>query len=200
MPSFFHLITNNMHKNLLFANITNVPVEKIQELTAEAMDIDLQMMFLPDRSPGARKREYVTMRQISMTLSKDFTKLSLASIGTKHGHRDHATTLHAVRTVKNLLDIKDREMVRSYKNALQLIKDWNAQRSGEFFKSTLKQLIRDRKNLQYHLNDINRKINNMLNERITGKSDLVKFFIRNHVPLFVRQQRLKDYAINNKGN
>jgi hypothetical protein len=189
-----------MHKNLLYANVTNVPVEKIQELTAEAMDIDLNIMFLSNKVAGARKHEYVTMRQISMALSKDFTKLSLQSIGNKHGGRDHATALHAVKTVHNLIDVKDHEMLRSYKNALQLIKDWNAQRTGEAFKSTLKQLQREKKNLQYHLTDVIRQIDNMLNERKPGKSDLVKFFIRNHVPLFVRQQRLKDYVANYKGN
>ena len=34
--------------------------------------------------------------------SKKFTKASLASIGTKIGHRDHATVLHACKTVDNL--------------------------------------------------------------------------------------------------
>ena len=37
-----------------------------------------------------------------MFFSKKFTKASLASIGTKIGHRDHATVLHACKTVDNL--------------------------------------------------------------------------------------------------
>jgi hypothetical protein len=183
-----------MHKNLLYTDVKDVPVEMIQKLTAEAMDIDLNIMFLPNRTPGARKREYVTMRQISMALAKDFTKLSLASIGSKHGNRDHATALHAVRTVKDLLQTNDHQMVRSYKNALQMIKDWNAQRTGEAFKKTLKQLKREKKNLEYHLADVNRMLDNMLNEIKPGKSDLVKLFIRSHVPLEIRQFKLRQYA------
>jgi chromosomal replication initiator protein len=37
-----------------------------------------------------------------MYFSKKMTKASLASIGAKIGHRDHATVLHACKTVDNL--------------------------------------------------------------------------------------------------
>jgi chromosomal replication initiator protein len=51
-----------------------------------------------------RKREIVQARQISMYFSKKLTKSSLASIGMQCGGKDHATVLHAFKTVNNLQD------------------------------------------------------------------------------------------------
>jgi chromosomal replication initiator protein len=51
-----------------------------------------------------RKREIVQARQIAMYFSKNYTKSSLATIGTQIGVKDHATVLHACRTVSNLLE------------------------------------------------------------------------------------------------
>lgn len=55
-------------------------------------------------SKKTRKREYVQTRQIAMFLSKNLTKESLANIGRNIGDKDHATVLHACKTVKNLID------------------------------------------------------------------------------------------------
>jgi len=49
-----------------------------------------------------RKREIVQARQITMYFSKNMTKYSLASIGAQIGNKDHATVLHACKTVNNL--------------------------------------------------------------------------------------------------
>lgn len=51
-----------------------------------------------------RKREIVQARQIAMFFSKSLTKSSLASIGAQIGRKDHATVLHACKTVNNLID------------------------------------------------------------------------------------------------
>jgi chromosomal replication initiator protein len=51
-----------------------------------------------------RKREIVQARQLSMYFSKKHTKSSLASIGLHCGNKDHATVLHACRTVNNLVE------------------------------------------------------------------------------------------------
>ncbi len=51
-----------------------------------------------------RKREVVQARQIAMYFSKSLTKYSLASIGAQIGNKDHATVLHACKTVNNLKD------------------------------------------------------------------------------------------------
>ncbi len=53
----------------------------------------------------SRKREVVQARQIAMYLAKDFTNLSTAKIGSLIGNRDHATVLHAFKTVKELGEV-----------------------------------------------------------------------------------------------
>lgn len=51
-----------------------------------------------------RKREIVQARQIAMYFSKHLTKASLASIGSQIGGKNHATVLHACKTVNNLME------------------------------------------------------------------------------------------------
>lgn len=53
---------------------------------------------------SSRKRNVVQARQLSMYLSKKYTKSSLIVIGEQCGGRDHATVIHALKTVANLLD------------------------------------------------------------------------------------------------
>ncbi len=53
---------------------------------------------------NTRKREIVQARQIAMYFSKNLTKSSLTVIGMQIGGKDHATVLHAYRTVKNLME------------------------------------------------------------------------------------------------
>ena len=65
-------------------NYYNIPVELIQSRT--------------------RKREIVQARQVAMYFSKGLTKSSLATIGSQIGGKDHATVLHACKTVNNLVD------------------------------------------------------------------------------------------------
>jgi hypothetical protein len=55
-----------------------------------------------------RKREIVQARQLAMYFSKQLTKNSLASIGAQCGNKDHATVLHACRTVNNLTETDKR--------------------------------------------------------------------------------------------
>lgn len=51
-----------------------------------------------------RKRDIVQARQITMYFSKNFTKSSLAAIGAEIGGKDHATVLHACKTINNLIE------------------------------------------------------------------------------------------------
>lgn len=52
----------------------------------------------------SRKREVVLVRQVAMFLAKKYLDLSTAKIGQYVGKRDHATVLHACKTVANLAD------------------------------------------------------------------------------------------------
>lgn len=51
------------------------------------------------------KREIVQARQISMYLSKKYTDYSLSRIGDILGRKDHATVLHACKTISEQLEI-----------------------------------------------------------------------------------------------
>ena len=44
----------------------------------------------------------VQARQLSMYFAKKITKSSLAVIGMQCGNKDHATVLHACKTIENL--------------------------------------------------------------------------------------------------
>jgi chromosomal replication initiator protein len=84
------LVTRNQHE---------ITIDKIQKVVCDYFKIDAEQFL-----SSSRKRELVQARQISMYLSRNHTKSSLASIGTLTGGRDHATVLHAYNTVCDLLD------------------------------------------------------------------------------------------------
>ena len=70
--------------------------------------------ILPEMADSTtRKREIVLARQIAMTLSKENTEESLATIAKNIGDMDHATVLHAVKTIHNLCDT-DRKFRAEY--------------------------------------------------------------------------------------
>lgn len=52
-----------------------------------------------------RKREIVQVRQIAMFLAKRHTDNSASKIGQLIGKRDHATVLHACKTIKDLIEV-----------------------------------------------------------------------------------------------
>lgn len=54
---------------------------------------------------ASRKREIVQVRQVAMYLSKQYTEMSLAQIGSVIGKKNHATVLHACKMVKDQLEV-----------------------------------------------------------------------------------------------
>ncbi|MDH8700865.1 chromosomal replication initiator protein [Dysgonomonadaceae bacterium PH5-43] len=77
-----------------------ITLEKIQEVVSSYFKIELK-----DIHSKSRKREIVQARQVTMFLSKKYTDHSYAHIGVMVGKRDHATVLHACRTVQDALDV-----------------------------------------------------------------------------------------------
>jgi chromosomal replication initiator protein len=76
-----------------------ITIDYIQKIICEYFDMPVDSL-----QSKTRKREIVQARQIAMYFSKTLTKSSLASIGSQIGHKDHATVLHACKTVNNLID------------------------------------------------------------------------------------------------
>lgn len=74
-----------------------VSIEYIQKVVSDYFQMDVDTM-----QSKTRKRHIVQARQLAMFFAKKYTKASLASIGSQIGKRDHATVLHACKTVDNL--------------------------------------------------------------------------------------------------
>ena len=76
-----------------------VSIDYIQKIVCDYFDLPIEML-----KSKTRKRQVVQARQIAMYFAKNMTKSSLSSIGAHCGGKDHATVLHACRTVNNLIE------------------------------------------------------------------------------------------------
>ena len=83
--------------------VREVSIDYIQKIVCDYFKLPIEML-----KSQTRKREVVQARQIAMYFSKSMTKSSLATIGMHCGGKDHATVLHACRTVNNLIDTDKR--------------------------------------------------------------------------------------------
>lgn len=96
-------ITINLAKEMIDKLIKNsrreISINYIQKIVCDYYNIPLNLI-----QSKTRKREIVQARQVAMFFSKSLTKSSLATIGTQIGGKDHATVLHACKTVNNLID------------------------------------------------------------------------------------------------
>jgi chromosomal replication initiator protein len=84
-----------------FVKSTNreVTIEYIQKVVCDYFNIPIDSI-----QSRTRKREIVQARQLTMYFAKKLTKSSLAIIGLQCGNKDHATVLHACKTVANLAE------------------------------------------------------------------------------------------------
>lgn len=73
--------------------------DQIQEVVCAFFQVDIK-----DFLSATRKSEVVLARQVAMYLCKKYTDLSYNSIGAISGKRNHATVIHACRTIKNYLE------------------------------------------------------------------------------------------------
>lgn len=94
-----------------------VSIDYIQKVVSEYFQMDVATL-----QSKTRRRHIVQARQLAMYFAKKFTKASLASIGSQIGKRDHATVLHACKTVDNLsfTDKQFRKYVEDLNNKLSL--------------------------------------------------------------------------------
>lgn len=94
-------ITLDLAKQIVEKFVKNtkreVSIDYIQKVVSDYFQMDIDTL-----QSKTRKRHIVQARQLAMFFAKKFTKASLASIGSQIGKRDHATVLHACKTVDNL--------------------------------------------------------------------------------------------------
>ncbi len=94
-------ITIDLAKQIVEKFVKNtkreVSIDYIQKVVSDYFQMDVDTL-----QSKTRKRHIVQARQLAMFFAKKMTKASLASIGSQIGKRDHATVLHACKTVNNL--------------------------------------------------------------------------------------------------
>jgi chromosomal replication initiator protein len=108
-------ITLNLAREMIDKLIKNtkreVSIDYIQKVVCNYFDVPVDSL-----QSKTRKREIVQARQVAMYFSKNLTKSSLATIGSQIGGKDHATVLHACKTVNNLV-----ETDKQFKNQIEEI-------------------------------------------------------------------------------
>lgn len=100
-------ITLELAKQMIDKLVKNtkreISIDYIQKVVCDYFNMPVELL-----KSKTRKREIVQARQIAMFFAKSLTKSSLATIGHNIGGKDHATVLHACKTVNNLIDTDKR--------------------------------------------------------------------------------------------
>jgi chromosomal replication initiator protein len=104
------LAQSSLNKRTITFELAKQMIDKFVRNTVHEISIDYIQKVVCDHFKvpvidifsQSRKRDIVQARQISMFFIKKHTDLSLAQIGTSCGNKDHATVLHACRTIENM--------------------------------------------------------------------------------------------------
>lgn len=96
-------LAKDMIDKLVKSTRREISIDYIQKVVCNYFSLPVDVL-----SSKTRKREIVQARQIAMYFAKNMTKASLASIGSAIGGKDHATVLHACKTVNNLIETDKR--------------------------------------------------------------------------------------------
>lgn len=103
---------SSLNKKPITLELAKQMIDKFVKSTSREISIDFIQKIVCDYfnlpvdsiNSKTRKREIVQARQLAMYFAKKHTKSSLATIGLHCGNKDHATVLHACKTVNNLID------------------------------------------------------------------------------------------------
>ncbi len=90
-------LTKQMIDKYIQSSTREITIEYIQKVVCDSLNLPVDSI-----QQTSRKREIVQARQLSMYFAKKITKSSLAAIGMQCGNKDHATVLHACKTIENL--------------------------------------------------------------------------------------------------
>ena len=90
-------LTKQMIDKYVQSSTREITIDYIQKVVCDILNIPVDSI-----QQTSRKREIVQARQLSMYFAKKITKSSLAVIGMQCGNKDHATVLHACKTIENL--------------------------------------------------------------------------------------------------
>lgn len=96
-------ITLDLASELINKLVKSTKVELSVDYISKVV-CDILNMTAEDIQSKTRKRNIVQARQLAMYFSKKMTQQSLSTIGSLIGNKDHATVLHACKSVKNLIE------------------------------------------------------------------------------------------------
>lgn len=106
IKKFIELIINDTFKNK-----KELSINDIYDFISDYKQIPIDIL-----NKKTRKREIVKVRQMAMFYSKLLTQESLQDIGKIIGHKDHATVIHACKTINNLIETKDKLIIKDIEN------------------------------------------------------------------------------------
>lgn len=92
-------LARSVLRNIVQGSEKEVTIEGILEVVT-----DLYRVSATDLKGKSRKKEIVFPRQLAMYLAKEYTDLSLKSIGYHLGDRDHSTVIHAIQSVSEAME------------------------------------------------------------------------------------------------
>lgn len=92
-------LTKRVVSNAIKVQERQISVELIEEEVCKYFDLELNLIHTK-----SKKQEISQARQIAMYLSRKYTDKSYSNIGEMIGKRDHATVLHACKTVGNWIE------------------------------------------------------------------------------------------------
>lgn len=92
-------LTRRIMQDIVAISSKEVNSDSIIELVCETFKISRDILLSKKRT-----REIAQARQVAMYLCKKHTKIPLNSIGAALGGKNHATVLHACKTIPNLMD------------------------------------------------------------------------------------------------
>jgi len=80
----------------------SLSIEKILEVVSEHYNVTTEEIFSRNRT-----QKIAFARQVAMYIASEHTTMSNVQIGQNLGKRNHATVIHAVTQIKNLLDVDE---------------------------------------------------------------------------------------------
>ena len=92
-------LAKKLLKDVIRERPFRVSVERIQEIVADWSKIPSDLL-----RGNSRKKEISLARHIAIYLCSEMTNLTLKSIGSHFGNRDHSTVIHAIETSKKLMN------------------------------------------------------------------------------------------------
>ena len=139
-------LNKDSQRSIIWQNNPNSYVEFINDVIAivkKKSDDHLGIEFSPLFQERSRKREVVVMRQVAMfIIRKHAPFLTLEIIAKSIGGRDHATVIHSVRQVENLLEVKDYQFFDFAKACIEEVSEkWEVKVIKKEYVSTLKNYL-----------------------------------------------------------